>query len=105
MAHQLQGEIEGESFVRAGLRVPVKADDREIYSRIVFLRNPEIDVTPWVTRVEVNLGNVSSVGTGSSGGDGVVRQAFITIQNDNENRFLRLMLRLIGTMMGWSLIH
>ena len=87
MAHQLQGEIEGESFVRAGLRVPVKADDREIYSRIVFLRNPEIDVTPWVTRVEVNLGNVSSVGTGSSGGDGVVRQAFITIQNDNENRF------------------
>lgn len=84
---EIQGEITGKSAVGGGLRVPVETEDREIHSRIVFLRNPEIDVTPWVTRVEVNLGNVSSVGTGSSGGDGVVRQAFVTIQNDNANRF------------------
>jgi parallel beta-helix repeat protein len=83
----LEGRIEVESSLGANLRVPLEAEDREIHSRIVFLRNPEVDVTPWVTRAEVNLGNVSSVGTGASGGDGVVRQAFITLQQDNDNRF------------------
>lgn len=62
--------------------------NRQIYTQVMISRGmTEIDVADFVTRVEVNLGNVSSVGTGSSGGDGVVRQAFLSIQNDANNRF------------------
>ena len=62
--------------------------NREIYSQVLLTRGgTEIDAAEFVTRIEVNLGNVSSVGTGASGGDGVVRQAYLVFQNDNDNRF------------------
>lgn len=62
--------------------------NRQIFTQVLLNRGgTDIDIAPYVTRIEVNLGNVSSLGTGASGGDGVVRQAFITIQNDNVNRF------------------
>ena len=47
--------------------------DRELL-RIVFLRNPEIDVTPWVTGSRLTLGTFRLLGQ-VQGRDGVVRQA------------------------------
>lgn len=62
--------------------------NRQLYTRVLFLRGAsEIDLAAFTSRVEVNLGNVSAVGTGSSGGDGVVRQAVVTILQDENNRF------------------
>lgn len=62
--------------------------DRQIFTQVILTRgNDDIDIAPYVSRIEINLGNVSSLGTGASGGDGVVRQATLTIQNDNDNRF------------------
>lgn len=64
--------------------------NRQIHARLRVYRADNVnfvDVTPWVSRVEVNLGDVSSIGTGSSGGDGVARQMTATIRQDANNRF------------------
>lgn len=64
--------------------------NRQIHARLRIYRANNVDfvdVTPWVARAEVNLGDVSSIGTGSSGGDGVARQLSVTIHQDVNNRF------------------
>ena len=41
--------------------------NRQLYTRVLFLRGAnEIDLAAFTSRVEVNLGNVSAVGTDHS---------------------------------------
>jgi hypothetical protein len=62
--------------------------NRQIFTQVILTRgNDDIDIAPYVSRIEINRGNVFSLGTGASGGDGVVQQATLMIQNDNDNRF------------------
>lgn len=60
------------------------ADSRIVHSRLHVLRSDDmtvVDISDWVSRVEIELGDVSGVGTGATGGDGVVRQMRFRVHN------------------------
>ncbi len=63
------------------------ADERQIHTQLLIGRPDGItweDVTSYLARVEVNLGNVDAIGTGNSGVDAVVRQLTFTLRTDRQ---------------------
>ena len=60
-------------------------NDRQVKLRVWIGRPDGVtwqEITDYVVRVRVNLGDVSGIGTGQSGGDSVVRQAEIELINN-----------------------
>lgn len=60
------------------------ADSRIVHSRLHVLRSDDmtvVDISDWVSRVEIELGDLSGVGTGATGGDGVVRTMRFRVHN------------------------
>lgn len=58
---------------------------RIIHPRLEVIRSDDatvVDLTDWVSSAEVELGDVSGVGTGSTGGDGVVRRMRFRLHNE-----------------------
>ena len=67
------------------------ASSRVLWPRLEIVRSDDVtieDVTDWLASVEVELGDVSGIGTGATGGDGVVRQMRFRLHNETgKDRF------------------
>ncbi len=64
--------------------------DRVIYPRLLIGRSDGItweDYTAYLKSVRVSLGDISSIGTGDAGVDGVIRQMSFFLRNDGVNNF------------------
>jgi len=59
------------------------SNSRQIHAKLEIQRPDSswVDVSDYLVRAEVNLGNVDQVGTGNAGVDGVVRTMSFTLQN------------------------
>lgn len=74
-------------FIETNVTIP---SDREIVIQLFIGRTDGVtykEVTDWLTDASVNLGDFSTLGTGNSGADSVVRQLEFTLHNDEDTNF------------------
>jgi len=64
--------------------------NRQVFVKAYIGRSDGVtwtDISDHVTGIQVDLGNVMQVGTGRQGGDSVVKQLSLSLQNSTENSF------------------
>jgi hypothetical protein len=77
-----------DSPTSLSLTVVEQNTTRQIHSVFeVFRSGVWEDLTDYLAVADVNLGDVTSIGTGASGADAIVRQATFTIHNTRDDRF------------------